>query len=351
MSSPKIAVIGAGIVGASIALHLVRRGGDVTVFDPGDPARAATQGSLAWINAHLSESEAYFRLRVRSLKLWKSLSTSVPGLPLRLSGSLNWEEMRGKMSAVVEDHNRLGHETHLVTREEITRIVPSIDPPDQALWCPAEGLADPDRIAWAFLSAAVAAGARLHQVLEVVRLDPDHGKVVLEDGTEITFDQTVVAAGLSSVRLLEHIGIDLPLDASPGMLLRTDPQAPLAQPFLASPQAHFWQMGDGRIIAGADYAGTHDDEAVDATAAEVLSTLQALFPGTTMIEDERRITNRPMPRDGFPILGSVPGHPKLSIAVMHSGVTLAPVVGEMMAAHLLGNGDPDLAAYSLSRFG
>jgi glycine/D-amino acid oxidase-like deaminating enzyme len=43
---------------------------------------------------------------------------------------------------------------------------------------------------------------------------------------------------------------------------------------------------------------------------------------------------RPMPRDGRPIIGPLPGHPGGYLAVMHCGIRLAPEVGRQIAAEL-----------------
>ncbi|MEM9045448.1 MAG: FAD-dependent oxidoreductase [Pseudomonadota bacterium] len=346
----RVCVIGAGIIGASIAYFMTRRGAEITVIDPASRERMATLGSLAWINSHLSGSDAYFRLRLRSMRLWHGLISELPGVPIRLSGTLNWEDRRGEMTEVAAEHQRLGARTRIVEAPEINQLVPGLSPPDRALWSPDEGVADPDRIAHAFLSAAVAGGATVRHGALVEAIDPKGNSVRFDDGSNLDVDRIVVAAGLGSVPLLKALDIDLPLAPSPGMLIRTNSQPPLARPFLAAPDAHFWQMGDGRIIAGADYAGTHDADGVDEIAAGLIDALERLFPGTSMVEEERRITQRPMPEDGFPILGGLPSHPRISVAVTHSGVTLAPVIGEMIAADVLGNGDPDLGRYSLMRF-
>ena len=42
-----------------------------------------------------------------------------------------------------------------------------------------------------------------------------------------------------------------------------------------------------------------------------------------------------MPLDGFPVLGSSPARRDVYLAVMHSGVTLAPLVGELAAREIL----------------
>ena len=56
------------------------------------------------------------------------------------------------------------------------------------------------------------------------------------------------------------------------------------------------------------------------------------------IEDVR-IGWRPLPIDGHPVLGTSPARPDVYLAIMHSGVTLAPIVGQL-AAHELTEGTP-----------
>ncbi|MGE0573449.1 MAG: FAD-dependent oxidoreductase [Reyranella sp.] len=60
-------MIGAGIIGAWIAWHLARRGAAVTVIEPGEPGGMVTRDSWAWINASMSQSETYFRLRANTV--------------------------------------------------------------------------------------------------------------------------------------------------------------------------------------------------------------------------------------------------------------------------------------------
>ncbi|MEM7240046.1 MAG: FAD-binding oxidoreductase, partial [Pseudomonadota bacterium] len=86
---------------------------------------------------------------------------------------------------------------------------------------------------------------------------------------------------------------------------------------------------------------------------ETLEYLGRLFPTHGPIrEATRRITERPIPADGLPILGPVPGEDALTVAVLHSGVTLAPVVGEMITKSVLRGHIPnEMAPYGLGRFG
>jgi len=78
-----------------------------------------------------------------------------------------------------------------------------------------------------------------------------------------------------------------------------------------------------------------------ATAAAVRRTYRGA-DGVTVIE--AAVGHRPMPRDGLPRIGFAPEVQGLYVTVMHSGVTLAPIVAELAARELLGSGrDPLLA--------
>ena len=60
---------------------------------------------------------------------------------------------------------------------------------------------------------------------------------------------------------------------------------------------------------------------------------------------------RPMPLDGYPILGFSASAPNVYIALTHSGVTLAPIIGESAAIEILDNVKIEsVAPYSPERF-
>ena len=57
----RVGVVGAGIVGASIAYHLAEAGAQVTVFEKTGAASGATRNSFAWINASCPLTAQYAR--------------------------------------------------------------------------------------------------------------------------------------------------------------------------------------------------------------------------------------------------------------------------------------------------
>src|SRR5262245_57902966 len=87
----KIIVVGAGIIGASIAWYLTRAGASVTIVEAGAAGGIATPCSFAWINASRDNPEPYFRLRRRSMAEWSRLVGEVPAIRLGWVGGLCWD--------------------------------------------------------------------------------------------------------------------------------------------------------------------------------------------------------------------------------------------------------------------
>jgi glycine/D-amino acid oxidase-like deaminating enzyme len=72
--------------------------------------------------------------------------------------------------------------------------------------------------------------------------------------------------------------------------------------------------------------------------------------GAKLIEAQE--TRRPIPADGFPSVGAINGVAGYYEAVTHSGVTLGPIIGELLAREILdGTVDPRIAAFRPDRFG
>ena len=79
MTGKRIIVVGAGIIGASIAWHLAKAGAEVTVIEAGEPGGVATRNSWAWINASWGNPETYFRLLNAPVEEWRRIDREVPG--------------------------------------------------------------------------------------------------------------------------------------------------------------------------------------------------------------------------------------------------------------------------------
>lgn len=175
--------------------------------------------------------------------------------------------------------------------------------------------------------------------------------VELDSGL-LTADEVIIAAGAGTSALLTTAGYSLPMRAPPGLLVVTRLRETLLNGLIMSPRLHVRQAGEGRLIAGADFGGTDPGENPDAAAAEVFAALKDLLVAGDSLELETyTIGYRPVPDDGFPAVGRIAGTDGLYVAVLHSGITLAPAIGRFIADEVLtGRREDLLAPYSPERF-
>ena len=72
----RVVIAGAGIIGASIAYHLAKRGANVTVLEKQRPGAGATEKSFAWINSFSKQPRSYYDLNLYGIAGWRRLSLS-----------------------------------------------------------------------------------------------------------------------------------------------------------------------------------------------------------------------------------------------------------------------------------
>jgi glycine/D-amino acid oxidase-like deaminating enzyme len=176
----------------------------------------------------------------------------------------------------------------------------------------------------------------------------------------LSADAVVCCAGRGNRDLLADIGADLPLvePDSPervtrGLLVRTTPVPEPIRRIVHAPHLSIRPHSNDRLVLHC-----HDTDAtltattdVDRAAAEVLDRLPAVLRGAREAMVESAFVGvRPMPRDGMTIVGRVPGVESVYVVATHSGLTLAPVLGEIVARDILGTPHPLADGFRLDRF-
>jgi glycine/D-amino acid oxidase-like deaminating enzyme len=200
------------------------------------------------------------------------------------------------------------------------------------------------------------AGVRFMTGRARVRLDDDGVRV--EAGTEVLRPRTtVLAAGAEAVQVAAAVGLEVPTVASPGMLAQTGPLPPLTDrvvyvPGGPGPAVHLRQRADGSVMVGertqetiATNPGLDHARALLAQAGRFLPALAGAGV------DKWWLAWRAMPADRLPIVGPLPWLEGLYLAVSHSGVTVAPVLGRLIAAEIATQtADGLLAPFRPARF-
>lgn len=350
----KVIVVGAGIIGASIAWHLRRSGAEVVVIDGGLPA--ATNASFGWINASFYADAAHHKLRVAGMAAYARLGAQAD-IPVTRCGALWWEAQGAGLNKMRSEFQALGYPVEYVSGQAVQNAEPHLaNLPDEALLFAGESAADAAGVAAVLIATS---GAQVLRGVQVERcLGRGHVTGVRTNMGDIHADRVVIAAGTGAQAILAGAGMSLPMLKRPGVLVTTKPVAAKINHVLVTPHGEVRQLADGRVLASA-VANHQGSDASDVPqhpqgiADRVLGWLQPMFPEQDLQLDNVSLAYRPMPADGLPVIGAA-GPAGLHVAVMHSGVTLAAVAGEATAAEVLGQGHTRyadlLAPYRANRF-
>jgi glycine/D-amino acid oxidase-like deaminating enzyme len=362
MKGTEIIVVGAGCVGANVAYRLAERGVRVTVLEASAPGSGTSRASFAWTNSFGKTPRDYHDLNVTSMEEHTVLAKELGGSWLHQDGALAWEESpagRERLDRAVERLAGWGYSVERIPAQEARELEPDLHIAahvNEVVWTPSEGYVEAVPFIGALLAQASRHGARVlsgQRVTGVIRAGDRVRGVSTENGSRFEADVVVDCAGQATDEIAHLAGVAIPLDRVPGRLIYTSPVATTLLRPIHAPGVHFRPDGAGRIVLA---EATHDHvwaESADPWPAErslaaVAMHLPALARGRV---EATRVGVRPMPRDERPMLGGVPGLDGFYLVVSHSGVTLGPLWGRIVAAELLeGALDPRLAPYRPARF-
>jgi glycine/D-amino acid oxidase-like deaminating enzyme len=370
----KVVVAGAGIVGASIAYHLAKAGASVIVIDKEGPATHASRGTFAWINAtYAKQPRHYHKLSQQSVANWHSLQ-QVLKLPLRWGGSLEWfsaVERQEKLTAQIAEQASWDEDARMLSAAEVTQREPHIDFGDaqQIAYSGNDGAVDPVLATRKLLAAATETGAVVRYPCELTDVSyvGGHLRSVHTSLGEIKADHLVLATGANSDLVKKIARVEIPQRTTPGIIAITVPMDRILNGIIAAPGAHMHQRDDGRIVLGEQSGAPANDahrmrlegrpnafpnETISREHfGRMLAIAQQFAPAISTAKMESvYIGWRPLPLDGHPVLGAVQDRPGVYLAIMHSGVSLAPVVGQLATQEIIsGNPVTQLAPYRPNR--
>ena len=361
-----VAVIGAGMLGASAAYRLACAGRRVVVVEAAEPASGTTGNSFAWLNAVHKEPEAYHRLNADGVAAYQGLGEELGAdIGYHGGGSLQWGETPAEQATIRERVTRLagrGYAARWISRDEVLALEPGlvIGPEVEGVaYHPNDGWVDAPRLVRAFLNRALAEGADLWRRTPVRALRAGRGgkvTVVTERG-ELQVDALLVCAGVAAPELLAPLGVRLPVRRVPGLLAVTSSMESRPARVVYAPGVHLRPDVGGGLLLGADDIdaltgeGTSPGEPPE-FARPLLERACRVFPAATAARlASVRIGVRPVPEDGHTVAGPVSGLDNVWVLVTHSGITMGPLLGRLIAAEMLG-GPPDrrLAPFRPERF-
>ena len=352
----RVIIIGGGIIGASFAWHASKHGVDsLTVLAaalPGDAAQATT-GSWGWVNGYADDDPDYAAFRVASLRYWPEMIAEIDDLGATAEGAFIWDLDEEALPRSINQHRGWGHDVAVLDRD---RLGPSL-PRMREL---------PDKAGFGIHDLAIEGKAAARTILDASGADIQQTKVtrLIREGDRITGvetengiyhgDEIILTAGLGTAELLAGIDVDFTMKSSLGLLAHTEKLPPLLDHPVAGVDFHARQDKDGRLVIGGAFTATADDDPDPAASAQKLVEAMAArldYAGEIRLE-YYTLGKRPLPMDGRPKIGRLTARDGtrlngLYMAVMHSGVTNAPLAGRLGIDDVLtGRRDDLLSPYA-----
>jgi hydrogen cyanide synthase HcnC len=334
---PDVAVIGGGVVGASVAWGLARHGVRVAVLDEGDNAFRASRGNFAlvWVQSKGLGMAEYAAWTKASAEAWPRLAAELKqetgidvshqqpgGFMLCLSEA----EMQARIDAMKRLHNQpdmVKYPYEVLDHAETKRRLPAVGKDVVgSVYCPLDGHVNSLRLFRALHVAMSNAGVDYLPNHAVEIISPESGGFrVRGRWGEIRSAKIVLAAGLGNARLAPMVGLEAPVKPSKGQIIVTEKVAP----FLHNPIVTVRQTDEGGVMIG----DSQEDVGFDAVVRNPVISAMAerairMFPllaGLNVVRTWSAL--RVMSPDGFPIYDQSQSCAGAFVATCHSGVTLA----------------------------
>ncbi|MEV6428851.1 FAD-binding oxidoreductase [Nocardia sp. NPDC051463] len=366
--SERVLIIGAGVVGASVAYHLVQLGHDqVTVVD--SRARDVLPGSTGLAPGFVGQLSATPELVV----LAKDSVATYLGLSQAAATPMFWQvgclEIATTPERLEQAHRDVDHgrqwdiEAQVIDAAAAVAMAPALVDADRALgalYIPSDGAADPARLTHSLIDAAERGGARFRWNTPVQALAQERDRIIgARTGTDdelLPAEHVVLATGMWGPVLAGRAGVRLPMIDVQHPYLFTAEQpdlddTPIDAPIVRYPDHTVYTRRHGRRYG----LGTYSHTPAPLTPTASLTSAEqpfrdndfgdALAAATAMVPAFRNATRGrhlngvfALTPDELPLVGPAAGAPGLWIAEA-SWVAHAAGVGRQLANMLLGTGD------------
>lgn len=349
----EVAVIGGGLVGAAAADRLSAAGARVTLIDAGEVGRGTSASSFAWLNSARKEPRAYHDLNVAGIAAHVALAGEFAAAPwLHRDGGLHWATTEAGEASLRDQAGRLrawGYAMEEITAADARELEPGLlldREVVRAVWhTPVEGWCDVPLLIRALLDRARERGAAVRAGAGVVAVERSGDRVAglrLASGETVGADAVIVCAGPRTAEVAALFGVALPVARVPGLLAVTAPVSlPLRRVCLTEQITLRPDPSGGLVLAHANDLDATIDAETPLSPLPPACDIALARGGEFFPEAMRaglaaaRIGIRPIPADHVSIVGALPAHANAYVVATHSGVTLGPLLGRLIAEEAL----------------
>jgi glycine/D-amino acid oxidase-like deaminating enzyme len=352
-------IIGAGVIGASIAFHLTRRGFKPLIVEKNEPAAGSSGACDGLVFLQSKKPGLHLRFALESHARFDRLAGILGSdIEFRNTGGMCLVESQAELDAMrlfVAEQRTSGLAVELIDGDEARRREPCLSKKViAATFSALDSQVNPYALTFAFIQAAKAAGAEVWTDRAVTAIEVEGGKVrgVRTPAGRIAAPVVVNAAGALAADVGRLVDLDIPIRPRRGQILVTAAVPPLLRHCLISAQyvaAKFnpelaesagmgfsvEQADNGNILIGStrEFVG-FDRRTTFAGIRTMAGRIAPIIPALKRVPVIRTFAGlRPYTPDGLPILGTVAGIDGFIMAAGHEGdgIALAPITGELIA--------------------
>ncbi len=347
----KVAVVGGGVSGLSVAYHLAREGAEVVLLERGMIGYGASTRAGGGFRVHFW-AEENVRFAVESRKRLLNLGRELGWNPVIERGGYLWllekEDDVKRFRNANNMWRKHGVGGRFLSPEELRDMFPylRIDDVLEGFLGPQDGKFHHDFIIYGYYKSALDLGVSIHEGTEVFSIITDEERVIGVETSRggLDADAVVVAAAEETNSLLEPLGINLPVKPVRREAAVTEPTQYFIEPLIIDweTNAYFTQTLRGEIIGGIDYPVRHGKIGLGTTLGAVSAWARALIRRIPTLRDMRVVRTwsgyYTMSIDSSHIMGRDDEWPEgLYVACGYSGhgFMMAPLVGELLSRNIL----------------
>ena len=351
MKSWDVIIIGAGIIGLSLAIELRKKGASVLLVERGEPGREASSAAGGMlVDNPIETAPALQELATASAQMYPEFVQELQidsgkTIDLRNEGTILFPAGEQKNHPCLPGS---------ALCPPLSRLEPSMAATDRAAFYFPERSLDPRQLVTAAVHAARLRSADFSSGDSVAGINVSGGRVtgVITNKTWFRAPAIVNCAGAWAGQVAPYALPTRPVKGQ--MLYLVSSSQNLIRHVVRSPEVYVVPRSDGRILVGTTQEEAGFDKRTDAdTIQRLRRAAVSLFPAlehARMIEDWAGL--RPATPDGLPILGetSLPGY-YVATGHFRDGILLAPITAKIITSVLAGQKPEfDISSFSVSRF-
>ncbi|PHR72093.1 MAG: FAD-dependent oxidoreductase [Arcobacter sp.] len=355
----KIVIVGGGIIGASIAWHLCKKGYQPTIIEKNFVLDKGSSGACEGLMFLQSKKPGiHLNMAMKSIDLFEAIQKDLDiDIEFERKGGIVLIHSKREMEILdtyIAKQKASGADIEMLDAKTVKEMVPEVAYDIKGgSFSKNDAIVNPLNLTHGFLQACIKMGAVLHQNCKITAIDTKGGVVRVVKTTKGDFqaDLVINAAGAYGANIAKMVGLDVPLEPRKGEILVTTAKRKILNypllsatyiaakydPEIAAKGTGFAieQVPNGNILIGStrEFVGFNRDSTIKALQS-ITASIAHTLPGLGNLNIIRDFAGlRPYTPDGLPLIGE---HEKVKgffFACGHEGdgITLCAITGKVVS--------------------